>query len=157
MLTLSMLFYFRISILAQIIPKHWVKTHRYVDVFRTYNWSQLLVTLIISILRYAVFSFQFYILLLAVGMVDLSLFSGLSIISSIFLLNTIRPSIALLEIGIRGSVALFIFGLYFGFDNGHEEAIFTASTLIWLINIIIPALIGLIFIKDLRFFKSKRA
>lgn len=156
-LAIVVVLYFRISLLSGIFPSKWKKTHKYVDIFRKYSFKQLSITLLISIIRYGVFSLQYYIILVAVGFTDLSLFTGMSIVSAIFLLNTIRPSIALLEIGIRGSVAIFVFGLYYGFDTQSDNAIFTASTIIWLINIILPALLGLLFIKDLRFFKSKES
>jgi hypothetical protein len=154
-LIVSMLLYFRISLISALIPKKWSKIRKYLVIFKNYTFKQLFFTLILSFLRYGVFSLQYYIILVAVGFSDLSLFTGLSIVSTIFLLNTIRPSIALLEIGIRGSVAIFVFSLYYGFDTQSDNAIFTASTIIWLINIILPALMGLLFIKDLRFFKSK--
>ena len=133
-----------------------MKIHEYVDVFKKYNFSQLSITLLFSFFRYLVFSLQYYIILKAVGMDDFTLINGLRIISVIFLLNTLRPSIALLEIGIRGSVALFVFGLYVGFNSQYDTEILAASSFIWLINIILPALVGIIFVKDLKFFKTKK-
>ena len=154
-IALSIVIYFRISLLINIVPKKWRKTRQYINILQRFTFEELSIALVFSLLRYSVYSFQFYILLLAVGFNNLPLITGLSLISSIFLLNTIRPSIALLEIGIRTSIAIFIFSLQFGFDSNLDNAVFTASTLIWLINIITPALIGLLFIKDLKFFKTK--
>ncbi len=155
---LLVLFYFRISIISKLVPQSWGKINKYVNIFIKYKFNQLFTTLIISILRYIVFSIQFYILLFAVGIDFLSPFEGLIFISSIFLINTIRPTIALLEVGIRGSVAIFVLVLFLSpsHSNTHiENAVLLASTLLWLINIILPAILGLFFIKDLRFFKAK--
>lgn len=157
-LTILIALYFRISLISKLVPKKWIRVHKYVNIFIEYKFNQLSTALVISILRYIVFSIQFYILIFAVGIDFLSPFEGLILTSSIFLINTIRPSIALLEIGIRGSVAIFVLGLFLN-NIGHplhlDNAILLASSLLWLINIILPAIIGLFFIKDLRFFKTK--
>jgi len=156
-LTILIVLYFRISIIVKLVPQKWIKIHKYVNIFIKYKFNQLSTTLSISILRYLVFSFQFYILLFAVGINFLNPFEGLLVTSAIFLINTIRPSIALLEVGIRGSVAIFVMGLFLANKeyNFHiDNAMLLASSLLWLINIILPAIIGLFFIKDLRFFKT---
>jgi len=155
-IALSILFYYRISLLSNIIPSKWRKTRQYINVLQRFSFQELSIALSFSTIRYAIYSLQFYILLLASGIENLSLMVGLGLTSSIFLLNTIRPSIALLEIGIRTSIAIFIFCLYFGFDSNIDNNVFAASTLIWLINIIVPALFGLLFIKDLKFFNSQK-
>jgi hypothetical protein len=72
----------------------------------------------------------------------------------------IIPTIALTELGIRGSVALYIFGLYSGqvlpVSGANSLGIFAASTLLWTINLGIPALIGTIFVFRLQFFRKTR-
>ncbi len=155
-LAVVIILYYKISLLSSVFPKRWNRIHKYVTIFSQYKFSELSIALIISILRYMVFSFQFYILFIAVGFGKMSLIQGLAIISVVFLINTIRPSIALLELGIRGSVVIFVVSVFYANSNVHiENAALTASSLLWLINIILPAIIGLFFIKDLRFFKSR--
>lgn len=157
-LSILIVLYFRISIIVKLVPQKWIKIHKYVNVFIKFKFKQLSIALLISILRYVVFSLQFYILLLAVGINVINLVDGLLITSAIFLINTIRPSIALLEVGIRGSVAIFVLGLFFAnkqYSLQLDSAALLASSILWLINIILPAIIGLFFIKDLRFFKIK--
>ncbi len=157
LLSIFILLYFRISLISKMIPPKWKRIHKYVNIFINYKFNQLFTALSISILRYIVFSFQFYLLLIAVGINSFSPFEALLFTSSVFLINTIRPSIALLEIGIRGSVAIFVLNLFLSETEINlylENAVLLASSLLWLINIILPAIIGLFFIKDLRFFKS---
>ncbi|RLD40197.1 MAG: hypothetical protein DRI86_15735 [Bacteroidetes bacterium] len=151
----SIIVYYRISLLSRFIPSKWRKTRQYINILQRFSFKELSTALAFSTFRYTIYSLQFYILLLASGIDNLSLYVGLGLTSSIFLLNTIRPSIALLEIGIRTSIAIFVFSLYFGFDSNMDNGVFAASTLIWLINIIFPALIGLLFIKDLKFFNTQ--
>jgi len=68
------------------------------------------------------------------------------------------PSIALIDLGIRGSVSIFVIGLYFqksGFNSGDTElAILTSSTVLWLVNLIIPAILGTFFVFNLKFFRK---
>ena len=156
LLCLVVFFYFNMGLMAKWIPQHWTKIQKLFRIFTKFSVHQLSINLLLSIFRYCIFSFQYFLIFKAVGFTDLSIFMGLGIISTIFLINSIRPSIALLEIGIRGSIALFVFGLVYGFNNSMDNQVFTASTLIWLINIILPAIIGLFFIKSLRFFKNKK-
>ena len=155
LLAISVVLYFRISLLTNVIPKKWTRIHKIVSIFKEFKFTKLSITLLISTSRYLIYSLQYYLILLAVGFKDLTLFQGLALTSAIFLLNTIRPSIALLEIGIRGSVAIFVFGLYYGFDADYQTAIFSASSIIWLINIVFPAIIGLFFINNLKFFRKQ--
>ncbi len=156
LLTIVIFLYYKISILSSIIPSKWTKIHKLVKIFTQFKFKKLSFALLISSLRYLLYSIQFYIIIIAVGFTDIGLIKGLAVVSSIFLLNTIRPSIALLEIGIRGSVAIFVFGLLYGFKNDYQNSVFAASTIIWLINIVLPAIIGLFFIKDLKFFKRNK-
>lgn len=156
-LTILIILYYRISLIAKLVPHKWIKVSNYVNIFIKFKFKELSIALLISILRYLVFSTQFYILLFAVGIDFLSPYQAMLFTSAIFLINTIRPSIALLEVGIRGSVAIFVMGLFLGNNdtNTHlENSVLVASSILWMINIIVPAIIGLLFIKDLRFFKQ---
>lgn len=155
-LAIAIFLYYRISVLSSLIPLKWRKVNRFVSIFTKFKFNKLSIALLISASRYLVYSTQFYIIIKAMGFNELGVFHGLAIISSIFLLNTIRPSIALLEIGIRGSIAIFVFGLYYGEGLFDQNAVFAASSLIWIINIVLPAIIGLFFIKDLKFFRSRK-
>jgi len=106
-----------------------------------------------------VFSSQFYLLFLGAS-VEIPFTEALMLISLMFLFNTIRPSIALLELGIRSASALFVFEFYYlsmlGESTYPQIEITAVTSFIWLINIVLPSIIGLLFVKDLRFFRSKR-
>ncbi len=153
-LVVVILLYFRISLLTNIVPKKWRRIHIIVNIFKQFKFNKLSIVINISLLRYLVYTLQYFLILRAVGFTDLGIFEGMALVTSIFLLNSIRPSIALLEIGIRGSVAIFVFGLYYSFDGDYQNQVFAASSIIWFINIVLPAIIGLFFIRDLKFFKK---
>jgi len=56
----------------------------------------------------------------------------------IFLIQTLVPSIALIEIGVRTNVALFVLGLI----SSNAIGILSASLLLWMINLMLPAIVG---------------
>jgi hypothetical protein len=63
---------------------------------------------------------------------------------------------ALTELGVRGSVSVFLFGLLSGSGVLNAEAtlaVVSASTLIWLVNIAVPSLAGVLVIFRLKFFR----
>lgn len=158
-IALSFTLYFRIRWFIKFIPSSWVKIRKYSEILNTFSFKKLFLTSVLSLLRYTVFSLQFVILLWALN-VPISLLHALLLVSIIFLLNTISPSIALLELGVRGSITILVFSTYFNtFHTGlfvFDLEVLLASSLIWLINILAPSAIGLFFIGDLRFFKSTK-
>ena len=67
-----------------------------------------------------------------------------------FMLTSVIPTILISEIGVRGSVALIVFGVIT--DNG--LALLVASVLLWIINVATPALMGLLYINQLKIVKE---
>jgi uncharacterized membrane protein YbhN (UPF0104 family) len=162
LLTALLLFFFiflRISKMGFIWRKLKAKYKKHLEVLSEYKASELLWVFVLSVFRYLVFSIQYFILLRILG-VEISFIHGMALIAIIFFLNTVRPSIALLEIGIRYTIAYSVFLVYYEYAN--EEVFFTesqlllASSILWFINIVVPALLGLVFVKDLRFVKAKK-
>ncbi|NCO55272.1 MAG: hypothetical protein COS14_08005 [Bacteroidetes bacterium CG02_land_8_20_14_3_00_31_25] len=148
--TISTLLYFKIKWFSYFI-ENWKFLKKYSDsakLLNSYKLKELFVFLVLSIIRYFVFLLQFY-LLIKVFNIDISFLQ--SIIASIitFYVSTIIPTFAIAEIGVRGTVASIFFGF---FSNMQTEIIF-ASTLLWIINIGIPAIIGNIFVAKYKFQK----
>ena len=122
---------------------------KYNEVFAFYNYSDLLEVLLYSIARYAVFTTQFFILL-QVFDIDVSYIDSMILITTMLFIVSIIPSIAITEIGVRGSVALFLFSLV----SGNTIGILSSTFVMWVINLLLPALIGTIFIFTLKFFRK---
>jgi hypothetical protein len=80
------------------------------------------------------------------------------LIPVIYLIMALVPSIALAELGIRGSVSIFVIGLYYDkigrSGESMEMIILAASSGVWLINLAIPAVIGTFFVFSLKFFRK---
>lgn len=143
-------------VLQKLSGRAYKRIARYAVVFSWYKANELLKILVISILRYLVFSFQFY-LLLRILQVPVNYLQAMVIIGLIYLLMTIIPTIALSEVGVRGSVSLYVFGLFFGtavMSENLNQQIVTASSALWLFNLALPALLGALFIYRLNFFRN---
>jgi hypothetical protein len=67
------------------------------------------------------------------------------------LVLAIVPTIALAELGFRGKLSLALFGLY----STNTLGIVATAAGIWIINLIIPAVAGTIFIVGIRLFRNK--
>ena len=147
------------AIIKRISGRGYRKIEKYAEVFSLYHVYDLSYVLIISLLRYLVFSFQF-VLLLWIFKVDISYFDAMILIGLVYLGLTIIPTIALTEIGVRGSVSIFVFSYYFqnvGNSNSQLElSVAAASTALWLINLVFPALVGAIFVFNLKFFRKSQ-
>ena len=64
--------------------------------------------------------------------------TALFALSVFYLLMTVVPSIALLELGLRWQYGIIVFGAF----NDNLLGIYAASTAIWLVNLLLPAVIG---------------
>jgi hypothetical protein len=107
----------------------------------------LLRLLSLSLYRYMVFVLQ-YIFMLQLLQVEQSVWTGYWIITVMFWILAIIPSIAIAELGIRGSVAKTMFSY-----STNTLGILTATFGIWFVNLFIPALIGSLLILG---FKTKK-
>lgn len=153
LLNLFLLFsYFNISYIVNFLGKFkLIKSFKkYFEVLVMYNYKDLIIAFIYSNTRYFIFSLQFIILLHVFG-INLSFMDAILSVMLIFFFITITPTITIAEIGVRGSVAIFVLGLF----SSNDIAILSSTTLLWLINLIIPAIIGSFFIFSLKFFRSK--
>jgi hypothetical protein len=74
--------------------------------------------------------------------IDISFRNALIAAALTFYIATLIPTFSLAEIGVRGTVAVFVFG-YFSPDS---VEIISATTLLWLINVGTPAFIGYLVI-----------
>ncbi len=110
----------------------------------------LLRVLLLSASRYIVFVCQ-YILLLQLMHVELNIADAFWLITVLYLILAVIPGITMLELGIRGVVAVVLFGSY----SNNTLGIYAASAAIWLINLILPAIAGAMLLPALKIFNNK--
>jgi hypothetical protein len=106
---------------------------RHARVLDAIDRGTLRAVLLLSLVRYAVFTLQFA--LLAHALAGTGLASALRTVPVVFLVTTLVPTTALTELGVRSSVAAT-------FIPGDEASIVAASALLWAVNLVVPALAG---------------
>ncbi len=159
-IVLGYLLYFNIHILKhlqRLIPKKWrPRAEKYMEIFGSYSKKDLAVILLIAFAKYAVYSLQFVILIWAFD-VPLNYLEAMVPIMLTYLLMTVIPFITITEIAVRGSVCIYVFEAWLtrlGISAAFSMMVFSASTMLWLYNLAIPAIIGLFFIRKLKFIRS---
>lgn len=160
-ISLLILMYFNIHLLKYIqfiIPKRFKeKTEKYFKVFSLYNKTELLKILILSLVRYFLYTFQFVLLIWSFD-IPLNYLNAMIPISLTYLIMMIVPFITITEIAVRGSVSILIFEKWMimnEINTSFGMMVFSASSLLWIFNIAIPALIGLFLTNHLKFFRNK--
>lgn len=107
--------------------------------FKRYSRKELLHILWLALLRFCIYNGQFLVLLYAFQ-IKLPIVEGFLISGLMFWLITVTPSFFVADIGIRGFITTLVFvntGIVF-----NAFPVLTASYAIWLINWVLPALIG---------------
>ena len=92
---------------------------------------------LLSTSRYAVFVSQFILLLHAFN-TGTELFDAVLAVPVVFLLNTLAPTMMLTELGVRASTAYVMLAPL----SAHTFGIALASSVLWAVNVLLPALIG---------------
>ncbi len=110
---------------------------------------QLTGVLVWSALRYAVYSTQYFLLLQFFG-IKTGFWAGYAGVAIIFLLQTVLPLPALAGLLVRGSLAVFVWS-HFGANNISSLA---ATFVLWIINLILPALLGTFSLYSVNITKS---
>ena len=105
--------------------------------------------ILLGLLRYLVFSHQYYFLFLAFE-VHLPYLILMSAITSIYFLASSMPSFQFLDFAVKGSVAVYFFGLL----GVNEWIVVFITALMWFLNVVIPVLLGSYFVLNFKM-KSK--
>jgi hypothetical protein len=103
-----------------------------------------------SFLRFVVFALQ-YVLLWQVLTVEINIWQGFWAIALVFLVMAIIPGFAIADVGIRGKVAISIVGIF----SANSIAILAGTAGLWLLNLVVPALIGSLLLLTIKIFKDR--
>lgn len=148
---LTLLFYLRIGWLIHLLEriKFLSKALKYVKLLEDFTAKQLLTILALSFLRYLVFILQ-YILLLDVMGVEVSYQLSFWLLSIFYLIMAVAPTIGFAELPIRATASIELFKLY----SNNIVGIQAAALGIWIINLVLPAIIGSILIFGIKITKD---
>ena len=92
-----------------------------------------------------------YLILYQFFGIDISWWQIILLTNVQLLIMTLVPSIALAEVGIRGKVSIALFSLV----TNNSLGVIATAAIIWLINLIFPALAGSLLILGLRIVKKE--
>lgn len=148
-----LLFYFNIKWVDGLLSKiKFIKPfRRFFSILAKYKKADMFRVLTYCISRYLVFTTQ-YFLIIHLLVPQIPVFPMIMILFILFFIQSALPSLDLLDIGVRASTASY----FFAFITGQELAIMAATTCIWLVNLIIPAILGSVFVLKLNFFGNSR-
>lgn len=151
-IVLFILLYFNISGFIRLIEHiPFISKHRFlIQKLEDLHWKELTKILFLSFCRYVVFVVQ-YMLLLQVFEVSVSSLEAATLVGVMFLVLAIVPMFSFAELGVRGKVSIQLFGLL----STNTVGIIATTAGIWIINMIIPAIAGSIFIVGIRLFRNK--
>lgn len=126
------------------------KARTYLYILKRFDRVQLVRILFLSTLRYFIYTLQF-VVLLKLFLVDIPLPAMVCSIWVIFWAMAIVPTIAIAELGIRGETALF-FLLPF---STNQLGIISSTVLLWSVNLVIPALIGCLWVYNIKIYAEE--
>ncbi len=130
-----------VDYILRLFPKTNRKFGKYFTGYYSLNKKVLITILVLSFLRYCVFTMQFF-LALRLCNVDIPLYPGVAAIATVYLALAILPLATFNELAVRCSFSAIVIGIL----SSNVMGIIIASSLIWFINLAIPALIGNYFI-----------
>jgi hypothetical protein len=142
------LVYYNVSFLHKIIGKFsangWtqkiIDKSAFLENLTTHDLHKILFA---STGRYLIYATQYLLLLKFFG-IDISLSEGCSVIGLLFLIQSGLPLPPILGVMARGELAIAIWSLY----TYNTLGIIATTFSLWFINLIIPAIIGLVLILD---------
>ena len=120
-----------------------IKWFKFSDSTQQLSFSKMLLLklVVLSMLRYFVFSLQFYLVyrVLSLPMPVMQMASSIAVY---FMLTSLIPMISFIEPAIRAAIALFVFNQV----NDSYISVVLSATLLWFINVVLPSIIGYLII-----------
>ncbi len=149
LMIIMLVFYFHIKWMVKLLNsiRFLKKYHRFFDIMGNYKAGELLNIMWFCLARFFVFTFQYYLIIhLLIPQIPLLQLSLLMFV--FFFIQSAIPSLDLLDIGVRSFTA----GTLFGYVTGQILAVVVSVSLIYIVNLIIPAILGSVFVLKLKFF-----
>ncbi len=123
------------------------KYHRFFDIMGNYKFGELFNIMCFCLIRFFIFSFQYY-LLVHLLVPAIPFHEVILLVFIFFFIQSTIPSLDLLDVPVRATVAVTLFA----YVTHQHVAIIAAFASMSLINLIIPAILGLVFTFNLKFF-----
>ena len=131
------------------LAKYKKTAQKYIKVLQTYDYGVLSRALGLAALRYIVYASQYVLMLYFVG-IEINVWMAYAGIATIFLVQTSIPLPPALGLLARGEIALLVWGSF----TEESILILAASYGLFIINLTLPALIGMLAILRVNILKS---
>ncbi|MDP9048350.1 MAG: hypothetical protein M3N14_09450 [Bacteroidota bacterium] len=148
-MVIMLVFYFHIQWMVKLLNRiqFLKKYHRFFDIMGKYKAPELLNIMWFCLARFFVFTFQYYLVIhLLIPEIRLLQMSLLMFV--FFFIQSAIPSLDLLDIGVRSFTASTLFG----YITNQTLAVVVSVSVIYIVNLIIPAILGSVFVFKLKFF-----
>lgn len=154
MIALMLFCFYNIDLIIYVVKRipYIHKFQSFIDnlsVLKTYDKRTLSFALLYAFARYTTYVLQYFFLLQFFGVI-VPMSAAFAGIATIFLVQTSIPLPPLWDLIARGEVALQLWGLF----DANEISILAATFGLWIINLIVPALIGMILMTRIDVVKS---
>ncbi len=118
----------------------WVLRNRIQEILQALNildFKCLMTGIVLTLFRFIVFNLQLFAVFMVFN-IEIPFTDFIQLSPVYFLFITLIPSFILADIGIRGSVAMLVFSG----ANSPEPMVLTAILILWLFNVVAPAITG---------------
>jgi hypothetical protein len=141
--------YFKIKWIVKWLDKvrFLKKFRRFFDVMGRYSTQELLQIMWFCIARFFVFTFQYYLIITQL-IPDMHLLPMLGMLFVFFFIQSAMPSQDIIDLGVR----TFTADTLFGYITNQHLAVVVAVSIIYIVNFIIPAILGSVFVLNVKFF-----
>lgn len=130
----------------KIFDRRWIKD---LISFKELDFADLIRVWILSILRYVVYLLQYLLVAYFFG-IELHGILAIAGIATIFLIQGSLPLPPFLGVLARGEIAIIIWRYY----DANDLSILSATYALWALNVVLPAIIGYVFVLKVNIFES---
>lgn len=123
------------------------KFHRFFEILTRYSRRELLLIFLNSLARFVIFTSQYCILMLVL-IPDIDFMPMLLLIFILFFVQAALPTLDLFDFGVRSVTASYLYGHI----TDQDIAVMAIASCIWFINLILPAILGSVFVLKINFF-----
>lgn len=121
--------------------------HRFFEILTRYNRKELLIVFLNSLARFVIFTSQYCILMLVL-IPGIDFVPMLLLIFILFFVQAALPTLDLFDFGVRSVTASYLYGHI----TDQDIAVMAIASCIWFINLILPAILGSVFVLKINFF-----
>jgi hypothetical protein len=148
-LAILLVFFFHIKWIVNVLDRVGFlrKYHRFFEIMGRYKTNELINILGYSMARYITFTVQ-YCIVFHLLIPEFAFFPMVMMLFVYFFITSAVPSLDLLDVGVRSFTAAHLFA----YVTDQKIAVIAGVSSIWLINLIIPAILGSLFVFKLKFF-----